>query len=60
MNYGMTYGVNSGCKMVAANKAVVGLLKHLNHDDRIGIVTFENTAECIQKLELIQNINIQF
>eukprot|EP01025_Chloroclados_australasicus_P002362 TRINITY_DN1053_c0_g2_i3.p1 TRINITY_DN1053_c0_g2~~TRINITY_DN1053_c0_g2_i3.p1 ORF type:complete len:661 (+),score=85.72 TRINITY_DN1053_c0_g2_i3:177-2159(+) len=31
-------------KMMVANKAVIDMLKHLNEDDRLSIVTFESSA----------------
>eukprot|EP01083_Nonionella_stella_P143638 446826_1 len=46
-------------KIETATKAMVALLKHLNDDDRLGIVTFESSAECVQSLRLVGDIDVE-
>ena len=46
-------------KMKIANKAVIELIKHLNDNDRFGMVIFDHEVEVIQKLQFMNNINHQ-
>eukprot|EP01084_Bolivina_argentea_P121925 216083_1 len=45
-------------KMEVANKAVISLLKQLTNKDRFGMVVFDNSADCIQKILCLKDINI--
>eukprot|EP01084_Bolivina_argentea_P078808 143018_1 len=49
---------SSQSKMNVANKSVVSLLKHLNDDDRFGLISFDNDAFIHQQLDLMKNIQM--
>eukprot|EP01084_Bolivina_argentea_P064844 118211_1 len=44
-------------KMNIANKSVITLLKHLTDMDRFGLITFNNEAQIIQKLDYMSDID---
>ena len=59
MSYGFgTNNNNNKSNMKVANNSCVNLLKHLNDDDRFGMVSFNSTATIIQKLKSMQDIDI--
>eukprot|EP01084_Bolivina_argentea_P316580 548807_1 len=43
--------------MKVANQSVIALLKHLNTNDRFGLITFNDETDVIQKLDFMQNID---
>eukprot|EP01084_Bolivina_argentea_P111088 198316_1 len=45
-------------KLKVAKDAIISLYKHLTPKDRIAIITFNESAKIIQKLEFVYNINI--
>merc|ERR1711902_446192 len=45
-------------KIKAAKKAIGSILKQLTPKDRLGIVTFNNNAEIMQKMEFVNDINM--
>ena len=45
-------------KMQIANKSLVGMINHLNDEDRLGIVLFDNQAYNAKPLRLIKNTQI--
>ena len=63
--YNDPYGVGnhnsdySKSKMQIANEAIVGLLDHLNDDDRLGIVLFNNGAHLAKPLESMAHTDKQ-
>eukprot|EP01084_Bolivina_argentea_P110669 197563_1 len=52
------YSSTSKTKMIVANEAVIGLLSLLNKDDRFGILTFNDSAQIIQSISFIRDINL--
>ena len=44
-------------KMDAAGDAVVSMLGHLNDDDRVGVVGYDNTARTVQGLQRVSEID---
>eukprot|EP01083_Nonionella_stella_P086944 241717_1 len=55
-NFGYNYD-ETKTKMHVANQAVIALLTHLYKGDRFGLITFNQSTQTIQSLDLIQNIN---
>eukprot|EP01084_Bolivina_argentea_P026648 49576_1 len=47
-------------KMQIASKAVLGLLTNLNHEDRIGLVTFNRSAQVLTNVVSIGKIRVSF
>eukprot|EP01084_Bolivina_argentea_P137722 242548_1 len=41
-----------------AKNAIIGLFKHLNDQDRIGVVTFNHNSKVINKLDAINQLNM--
>ena len=59
MNGSFSYDKNnSQIKMEVAKQSLISLLKHLNDDDRLGIITFNSQAQIIQKMEYVKDIDI--
>lgn len=46
-------------KMQIASEAVVGLMDHLNDDDRFGMVLFDSSAELAKPLDLVGETDMQ-
>ncbi|MGA1823823.1 MAG: vWA domain-containing protein [bacterium] len=56
----MEYNEDSGkSKMQIANESIVGLLDHLNDDDRFGMVVFETQAHLAKPLNLVGNTDMK-
>eukprot|EP01084_Bolivina_argentea_P216020 366935_1 len=45
-------------KLDVAKDAIIGLFKHLNNKDRIGVVTFDHESNVINRLQLIEELNM--
>eukprot|EP01084_Bolivina_argentea_P308537 533546_1 len=53
------YSSTAKTKMIVANEAVIGLLSLLNNDDSFGILTFNDSAQIIQSISFIRDINLE-
>ena len=58
-NYIEAEGYTSDSKMQVANESVVGLLDHLNADDRLGVVLFNNGAHVAKPVRYIGETDME-